>query len=58
MILILSLALVSCSKEWNCTITTNTVYGTSVTHMTMHGTNAEKEDFENTLTPGQNVECH
>jgi hypothetical protein len=58
----LSLLLIGCAKEWNCTITTTTeLYGTtytSVSQTTFHGTKSEKEDFENTLTPGQTVICN
>jgi hypothetical protein len=58
----LSLLLIGCTKEWSCTITTTTeLYGTtytSVSQTTFHGTKEEKNDFENTLTPGQTVECH
>lgn len=60
-ILILSIAFFGCTKEWDCTITTDVEYmgDTShiVTHTTFHGTTAEKNDFENTLTPNQTVEC-
>lgn len=61
--LILCIALFSsCTKEWNCTITTDTeIYGQThhiVTHTTFHGTTAEKNDFEDTKTPNQTVECN
>lgn len=54
--------LVSCTKEWNCTITTHTTYlgttYTSVTNTTFHGTTAEKNDFEESAIQGQTVECN
>lgn len=61
-VFILALALTGCTKEWNCTITTDVVYLGDTTHITTHttfsGTKDEKNDFENTLTPNQTVECH
>lgn len=57
-ILLSSLFLIGCTKEWNCTITTEYGGQTIVTHMTFHGTKAEKNVFENTLTPNQTIECH
>ena len=57
-ILISAVLLSACSKEWNCTITTEYAGQTIITQTTFHGTNAEKNDFENTLTPNQTVECN
>lgn len=56
---ILSLALIGCSKEWNCT-TTGTYNGVSInTHSTFHGTKQAKEDYEDKNTSSFAVtECN
>lgn len=66
LIVSLGLALTACSKEWECTITTDQTYmgntSHSVTNTTFTGTTNEKEDFELSGTHSsnsiqQNTEC-
>lgn len=54
--------LTSCTKEWNCTVTTDAdIYGETyhiVSHTAFHGTKKEKNEFEDSHLPNQTVECN
>ena len=45
-IIVLALALTSCTKSWICTIETTSVLGTSYHEYNLKGTTQEKNEFE------------